>query len=82
MNRILFRVIIIVYLAIILGFLGKTLFVVLRKPTVSGASAIPALAVEKLDSVSARLEKREKLAEFAPVDVTKFQFGKTEPFRP
>jgi len=82
LNRYLFRAVILIYLGLCLGFLGNTFLAVLKKPTVSGTSAIPTLAVDRLNAVMVRLEKREVLPEFTPIDITKFQFGKIEPFRP
>lgn len=73
----------IIYAMLFVAFLGKNLLEISKKqPFPVAQSSIPSLSVGQLDQISAKLEEREKLNYTEKIDLTKFQFGKTEPFNP
>lgn len=76
----LFSLLVIFYLAVAFVFYAKLIWRVAQKPKLWKPSSIPALSVAELEKISQALEKRTTLAPLPKVDLTKFNFGKNEPF--
>lgn len=75
-----YRMALAVYLGFVLVFLLRNIFAVVQEPQISAQSQIPRLSISELSRVSASLENREKLIYPEKLDLSEFQFGKTEPF--
>ena len=77
-----FLIILAIYSFSFAFFLGKIFVETIREPILSENFRIPNLAVNQLINVSAKLEQREELPYPEKLDLTKIEFGKTEPFNP
>lgn len=62
--------------------MGKIIFQVGRTPTMATSSTVPVLQVEKLNKLVSVLEKRINPGQPGKVDLSRFNFGKSEPFNP
>ena len=78
----LFAALIISYLSVFLILIGIQVFRLTRPATLSLPSRIPALSVTVLDQITSRLSARTKLDYRSDINLSDFQFGKSDPFSP
>lgn len=75
-------ILLIIYLSLFTLFIGKTIFNLNKRAAFSGNSSLPILSTGQLEKISKELATREKLIYPEKMDLSKFQFGKLEPFNP
>ena len=80
-KKIISKVLIIGYGTLLgLYILGSIVTLIIRYSP-KQESSIPEYSITELEKVYKLVEKREKLTGSMEVDLSKFRFGKTEPFR-
>ncbi|MFH1971265.1 MAG: hypothetical protein ABIJ05_02680 [Patescibacteria group bacterium] len=79
-SKYLYKVLILGY-GLFLGiFILKALVTAIISYSPKSESAIPQFAISKLNKVYDLVIKREKLPNYTETDLSKFRFGKFEPF--
>jgi len=75
-----FTLLVVIFLGTVAVFYGRLLWQIVQEPKISKTSLIPALPIDELNKVNDNLEKRSKLLDNKKIDLSRFQFGRNEPF--
>lgn len=79
-KKLIFKILIIGYGTILGLFVLGSIIVSVIRYMPKTESCIPQLTIQELEKVYNLVGKREKLPDIAKIDLSKFKFGKTEPF--
>lgn len=71
-----------VYIAVIVIFLGITVYETNKNVVPISSSPVPVLLEDKLNTIVKQLDETIKIDPPAKIDLSKFNFGKNEPFGP